>query len=72
MKRTNKQVIEINIEMAQFSVDRWLEKMAERKLTKKEVKAYKEDLRRLERFKDQLKSLELLGEEMYTKVYPFR
>lgn len=72
MKPTNKQVIEANIQMFQVPVDRWERRQQLRKLTAKEAKAYKRDLRRLEKEKAKLRSLEMMGEDMYTKVYPSR
>lgn len=72
MKLTNRQVIEANIQMFQAPVENWERREQLRKLTDKEAKAYKRDLRRLEREKSKLRSLEMMGEEMYTKIYPHR
>lgn len=68
----NKTVILANIHSHQISVDR-LEKLKKtKKLTVKEQNQYMNNLKLLNREKSRLKQLEVLGEELYTKIYPYR
>lgn len=66
--RTNKEVIEMNIKTYQSAVDR----KKGMKLNPVELRRYKEEVRLLEREKEKLRELILLGEEYYSKIHPYR
>lgn len=55
---TERKALEINIENWTYYVSRWEARKQKRKLTKKQEIAYKEDLRKLERFKHKLSLLD--------------
>ena len=69
---TNEKVIKNNIHDYKFELNSLREKAKERKLTKVEDKKYVRLTNLLEREERRLETLELLGEEEYTKIFPYR
>jgi len=67
MKITNRKVLESNIRGLEFTIN--LKEKS--KLTAKEKESLEEDHRLLAEQKEKQEILDRVGEEMYTKMYPY-